>query len=166
MAIGTNDLKPKFGAGPDEVTAATPSTVPNNAFSIEADTIDWTNDEDAPYATLHLRFVYQAGALDLTDPHVNVYLQEGTMRGVVDNHGPQPAADNRQKAVGRFSIDVNQLSGDAAAKEYSCTIKLPNHRSGSVYRGYIENQTGVQMAAASGDHWNLWVAPFTFGPSA
>jgi hypothetical protein len=157
MAIGTNDTLPKFGTQ-DQVDDGSTSTIANNAYSVAADISEWTNTEDAPFANFILECQFDttmptAGAIDLFARVKDI--QGGNEPGV-------PSDSHRKIWLGTFAIDF-LVSADT---NFFTTIehaKLPLFYTSQKIDFYLKNNgTGQTM----GQDWNLWINPYTYGPSA
>ena len=156
MAIGTDSLIDFFGTA--DALGTTTSTVADTAFSAgTGDLTAWTNDDDAPEAAAVFTMQYASGTLD-GNPFVSLYARLLNIDGTDDE--PVPDASYQNKLLGRFLIDTNL--GTATDNSHAADIDLPNVYTSQVYEFYIENQTGVTIAAG----WELTITPKTVGPHA
>lgn len=161
MAIGTNDTIQKFGTQ-DEVTSISPapSTVATGAFSGASDTVAWTNDDDAPYASFLLKCQYDTTAP--TDGQGSIDLYGRLLNVQSTNDLNTPDADFLMVHLGTFLIDWG-VANDVDFYTPIPHAVLPNMKSSQEYEFYIQNNNGGQTIGAS---WQLWVTPFTYGPAA
>jgi len=155
MAIGTDDAVDKFGTQ-DNLDDTTTSAITNGSFSVAADHADWTNDDDAPIASVVLTFQYPSGTLDAT-AHVKLHMALLNVDGTTDEALPDSSFD---RVVGVFGVDA----GLGATTDVSIAedIALPNTKTSQEYSFRIENNTGVTISA----NWDLLITPKTIGPHA
>ena len=151
MAISTNSAVEFFGT-PDPLGTSS-ATVADAAFSIASDLSTWTNDDDAPRASVTALIDY-AVAPDVNSV-VNLYLRLLNTQSTNDNEIPD--ANFTHTYVGSFPVN------DVTTNQYvTIDISLPNGKSSQEYEFYIENQTGQTIQAG----WDLYVTPKTIGPHA
>lgn len=155
MAISTDALV-FFDGTQDEVTAASPGSVANDAFSAAADTVDWTNDDDAPLAAAVLKAQFVTTMP--TAGSVNLYSQPKAIQST--NDPPEPSANYGREFLGVFAIPF----GVAADTDFWVPIPLialPWLQTSQVLHFFIENAGTGQTIAAG---WQLWITPVTQGP--
>lgn len=160
MPITTNDAIEKFGTQ-DEVTTTSspgPGTIADGGFSQFDDIVQWTNDDDAPFAAALLKCQFDttmptAGSIPLFARPMNV---EGT------NDVAQPDANFENYLVGVFPIDFG-VSNDVNFYTAIPFLKLPNMGPSQVFEFYIKNEGTGQTI---GVDWQLWVRPLADGPHA
>ena len=151
MAIGTNDAIHKFGT--QDTLGTSSAQVTDTSFSIAGDLSTWTNDDDAPMASVTLLANY-AVAPDANSA-IHLYLRMLNVQSTNDNEIPD--ANNQNIYAGSFAVN------DVTTAQYiTIDISLPNAYTSQAYEFYIENQTG-QTAPAG---WDISVTPKTIGPSA
>ncbi len=152
MAIGTDSAIEFFGTL--DALDTTSGTVASNAFSVAGDLATWTNDDDAPRASITGELDW-AVAPSITNPVVNLYAQAIDTVGTDD--GEVPDADHQHIYIGTFPIN------DVTTPQFiTIDVRLPNWETSSVYQFYIENKTGQTIQAA----WDMHVTPKTIGPHA
>lgn len=151
MAISTGTLIEFFGA--QDTLGTSSSAVANNAFSVAADLSTWTNDDDAPRASVTLAVTFSVAPT--ANSVVNLYLR---LLGVQStNDQPIPDANFTHVYVGAFPVN------DVTTAQYiPIDIALPNAQASQQYEFYLENKTGQSMPAG----WDLYVTPKTYGPHA
>ncbi len=168
MAISTSATIHFWGT-PDEVTVATPATVNAGAFSVEADTNDWTNDDDAPMADFVLEVLATSlSAAPTAGDTINLYTRIVDVTTSAEDT-PIPDANFPHYYLGSFAVD----NVDADQRLVLPNVVLPNvvsdlqgTPSNPKYHFYIENNmTSVNLSTVS-DGWSLWVIPKAFGPHA
>lgn len=155
MAIGTNDTLPKFGTT-DSVDDGSTSAITNNSYSVLADITAWTNDEDAPLANFVLACAFavavSVGSIQLFARPINIDATDE----------PATPDDNYPHTyLGSFPIDF-----DAGTGTFRTTIegaKLPLYKTSQEIEFYIKNAATAQSISAG---WELFITPYTYGPSA
>ena len=156
MAIATDDAIHKFGTQDDLAGTAT-TTVVDAAFSIINATTglnSWTNDDDAPMASVTLLADWNTTAPDVNSS-VNLYVRPLNVQST--NDGEVPDANHQHHYVGSFPTN------DVLTNQYiTIDITLPNYATSSEFEFYIENKTGETIQAG----WGLWVTPKTIGGAA
>ena len=156
MAITTNALVDFFGTA--DALGNTTSAVTDGSYSDGTNDLNaWTNDDDAPMAAAVFTMQYASGTLDAA-PYVNLYARLIDIDGTTD--APVPDASYQHTFMGSFPIDTNL--GTSTDNSHGIEIPLPNMETSQVYHFYIENQTGVSIAAG----WELTITPKTKGPHA
>jgi len=151
MAISTDALVEFFGT--QDTLGTSSATVADGAFSVAGDLSTWTNDDDAPRASVTALIDY-ASAPDANSV-INLYLRLLNTESTNDQETPD--ANFTHTYVG--SIPVN----DVTTNQYiTIDITLPNSKTSQEYEFYIENQTGQTIQAG----WDLYVTPKTYGPHA
>ena len=157
MTIGTNDTKPKFGTQ-DQIDDGSTATVANNAYSVAADISPWTNDEDAPFANFILECQF-----DTAQPTTGVIDLIAHVKDIQGTDEPEvPSDDYPFIYLGSFPIDY----GVTFDNNFFTTIegaKLPLFKSSQIIDFYLKNNATGQVM---GIDWNLWIVPYTYGPSA
>jgi len=151
MAIGAGTLIEFLGTQDDLASAS--AAVADGAFSITGDTADWTNDDDAPMASITL--VMDPASAPAGNVFVNLYAQY--LNPVTTADAPTPAATFPHKFMGAFPVSVS-----AAVQDISIDIRLENWVTSSIYHFWIQNKSGVSIDAG----WALHITPKTIGPHA
>lgn len=153
MAIGTNAAIHFFGTA--DALGTTPATVATGVMSLTGDLSEWTNTDDAPWASVVLEFATSTtGTANRT---IDLYLQQLELVGVNDAEVPDVVNFLRHH-VGTF-----YHNNPATTVQYAqVMIALPNNKTQAVYNFYIVNNTGQTIA----DTWDLTVTPITIGPHA
>jgi hypothetical protein len=151
MAISTDAAIEFFGT--QDTIGSSTSAVADAAFSVSGDIVNWTNDDDAPQASVILLADYTT-APDANSA-INLYVRLIDIQGT--NDADIPDANFQHVYVGSFPVN------DVTTAQYiPITIALPNTKTSQVYQFYIENQTGQSLPAG----WDLYVTPKTIGPHA
>jgi hypothetical protein len=151
MAIGTDAAIEFFGTQDSLGTSS--AAVANDAFSIAGDLSTWTNDDDAPQASVILLANFSV-APD-ANSSINLYLRPLNMQST--NDGDVPDANFQHIFVGSFPLN------DVTTAQYILiTIALPNTKTSQEYEFYVENKSGQSLPAA----WDIFVTPKTIGPHA
>ena len=151
MAIGTDDAIHKFGT--QDTLGTSSAQILTTAFSIAGDLSTWTNDDDAPIAsvTLLANFTVAPAAND----SINLFIRP--LNSVSTNDGDVPDANFQHMYVGSFPLN------DVTTAQYiTISISLPNYKTSSEYEFYIENTTLQTLPAA----WDLYVTPMAIGAHA
>ena len=149
MAIETGTIIEFFGTQ-DPITGSG-ATVANNAFGAAATT--WTNDDDAPRASVVLLCSFSVAPTANTA--VNLYLRPLDIQSTNDQDVPD--ANFTHVYVGSFPVN------DVTTSQYiTIDISLPNTYTSQQYNLYIENKCGQTI----GTGWTLYVTPKTYGPHA
>ena len=153
MAIGTLSAIHFFGT-PD-VLGTTPATVVNGAVSLASDLSEWTNDDDAPLASVLLEF--ETDTTGTAGTTVDLYCQLMNVASTNDEEAPD-VTNFLHRYMGSFPHN-----NPSVAVQYSTIIvALPNTYTSQVYNFYIVNNTGQTIA----DTWDLTITPITYGPHA
>ena len=151
MAIAADAAVEFFGT--QDTLGTSSATVADAAFSIAGDLSTWTNDDDAPVASVTALIDFSV-APD-ANSSVNLYLRPLNTQST--NNGDVPDANFQHMYVGSFPMN------DVTTNQYiTITISLPNYKTSSEYEFYIENSTGQTIQAG----WDLYVTPKTIGPHA
>ena len=151
MAIGTGSLIEFFGT--QDTLGTSSATVADAAFSIAGDLSTWTNDDDAPRASVTALIDY-AVAPD-ANSSVNLYLRPLDVQSTNDQEIPD--ANFTHTYVGSFPVN------DVTTNQYiTIDISLPNAYTSQQYEFYIKNKTGQTIQAG----WDIYVTPKTYGPHA
>ena len=149
MAISTDAAIEFFGTQ-DTITGSG-GTVVDAAFGAAATT--WTNDDDAPMASVVLSCSYTT-APD-ANSSVNLYLRLLSIQST--NSQDVPDANFGHVYVGSFPLN------DVTTQQYiPIDIRLPNTVTSQQYNFYIENNGGQTMDS----DWNLYITPKAIGPHA
>jgi hypothetical protein len=149
MAISTDSAIEFFGTQ-DTITGSG-GTVVDGAFGAAATT--WTNDDDAPQASIVLDCSYTIapGA----NSSVNLYLRPLAVQSTNDQD--VPTANFQHTYAGSFPVK------DVTSQQFSqIIITLPNNVTSQQYNFYIENNGGQTMDS----DWDLHITPKTIGPHA
>ena len=149
MAIGTDSAIDFFG---DQDTLGTSSAaVGNGDFSVAGDLSTWTNDDDAPQASVTL-FCDFAAAPD-TNSSLNLYARMLAVQSTNDNTVPN--ANFQHRYLGSFPLD------NSTDPQYiTIGASLPNTKTSQQYEFYIENKSGQSLPLG----WDLYITPKTIGP--
>lgn len=151
MAIGTDAAVEYFGT--QDTLGTSSATVADNAFSIASDLSTWTNDDDAPMASVTALIDFSV-APD-ANSSVNLYLR--LLNTQSTNDSDVPDANFQHKYVGSFPMN------DVTTNQYiTIDIALPNGKTSQEYEFYIENKAGQTIQAS----WDIYVTPKTIGPHA
>ena len=153
MAIGTGNAIEFFGI--QDNLDSTSASVANNDFSIVTDVVTpWTNDDDAPTASVTMFADWNTTA-PTANSSVNLYAR--LLNTVSANDADVPDANFQHTYLGSFPVN------DVLTNQYiTITVSLPNYKTSSEYEFYIENKTGQTIVAG----WVLYVTPKTIGASA
>lgn len=154
MAIGTDDAIHKFGTQDTITAGGGTSSVVNAAFSASGDAAAWTNDDDAPMASVTAKFDWNTTA---PDANSTIQLYARLMNTDSTNDSDIPDANYTHYYLGSFKIN------DVLTNQYiTIDIALPNAYTSQIYEFYIENSTGQTLQAA----WTMKITPKTVGPHA
>ena len=151
MAIGTNAAIEFFGT--QDSLANSSAAVATTAFSVAGDVVAWTNDDDAPTASITL--VMTPASAPAGNKFINLYARYQDPVTTAD--APVPALTFPHKFMGAFPISVS-----ASAQDITIDIRLENWKTSSIYVFYIENKLAVSVNAG----WALHITPKTIGPKA
>ena len=152
MAIGTDAAIEFFGT--QDTLGTTSATVANNAFSVAGDLSTWTNDDDAPTASITLLVDYATAPTANTS--INLYARLLNVQSTNDNEIPD--ANFQHTYLGSFPINNPSI-----ANQYiTIDVLLPNTKTSQEYEFYIENKTAQTIQAS----WDLYITPKTIGPHA
>ena len=151
MAIGTDDAIHKFGT--QDTLGTTSTAVANDAFSIAGDLSTWTNDDDAPMASVTLLANFSVAPT--ANSSINLYLRPLAVQST--NDGEIPDANFQHRYVGSFPLN------DVTTAQYiTIDISLPNAYTSQQYEFYVENKSGQSLPTL----WDLYVTPKTIGGAA
>lgn len=159
MAIGTDDSVIKFGTQ-DEVTSGTPATISSGNFgkADQGDTVNWTNDDDARFASAVLKCQF-----DTTMPTTgSIELYAHCIDVQSTNDLPVPDSDYPHIYCGTLPIDF----GVAADTDFYTGIhefEIPMFETSQEIDWYIRN---VGTSQTIGVSWQLWIGPKADGPHA
>jgi len=151
MAIGTSSAIEFFGT--QDTLGTSSAAVADAAFSIASDLSTWTNDDDAPQASVVLLANFSVAPTANT--YINLYLRLLNVQSTNDQDVPD--ANFGHVFVGSFPLN------DVTTAQYSTIdISLPNTVTSQQYEFYVENQSGQSLPAG----WDIYVTPKTIGPHA
>jgi len=151
MAISTDALIEFFGT--QDTLGTSSAAVADAAFSVAGDLSTWTNDDDAPRASVTLLANYSV-APDANSV-INLYVRPLNIQSTNDQEIPD--ANFTHTYVGSFPVN------DVTTAQYvAIDITLPNAYTSQQYEFYVENTTGQSLPAG----WDLYVTPKTYGPHA
>ena len=151
MAISTDAAIEFFGT--QDTLGTTSAAVADAAFSIAGDLSTWTNDDDAPTASVILTVNYSV-APD-ANSSVALFLRPINIQSTNDQEIPD--VNYLHSYVGSFPVN------DVTTAQYSLiTISLLNTKTSQEYEFYIQNNSGQSMPAG----WDIFVTPKTIGPHA
>ena len=157
MAIGTDDTIFKFGGtAPEEITSS-PATVVDGAFSVAGDVSQFTNTDDAMWATFLLQLTAALSGIPDVGAAVQLYSRLMNIDGTEDAQIPQDDYEN----IWLGTFPVLDLDG-AQNIPMPYRVELPKLYTQQVHEFYIKNSTGVSL----GTTWQLWISDLTPGPSA
>ena len=149
MAISTDSAIEFFGTT-DSVTSST-AAVNDGAFSAQEDT--WTNDDDAPIASIVFTGTYSVAP----DAYSSVHLFCRLLNIQSTNDAETPDSNMQHIYLGSFPLN------DVTTAQYAAIdVRLPNTKTSQEYEFYIQNEGGQTLSAG----WNLYVTPKTYGPHA
>jgi len=151
MAITTDSAIEVFGT--QDTLGTSSAAVVDAAFSIAGDLSTFTNDDDAPQASVILLADFSV-APDVNSS-INLYLRPLNIQSTNDGDVPD---DNFQHIyVGSFPLN------DVTTAQYILiTIGLPNTKTSQEYEFYVENKSGQSLPAG----WDIFVTPKTIAPHA
>ena len=151
MTISTDAAIHVFGT--QDTLGTSSAAVADAAFSIAADLSTWTNDDDAPQASVILLADFSV-APD-ANSSINLYLRPLNIQST--NDGDVPDANFQHIYVGSFPLN------DVTTAQYILIdISLPNTKTSQEYEFYVENQSGQSLPAG----WDMYVTPKTTAPHA
>jgi len=151
MAISTDSAIEFFGT--QDTLGTSSASVADNAFSIASDLSTWTNDDDAPMASVTGTFTCSVAPDAYTG--LNLYLR--LLNTVSTNDSDVPDANFQHTFAGHFPLN------DVTSAQYvTIDIALPNGKTSQEYEFYIENKAGQTVSAG----WDIYVTPKTIGPHA
>ena len=123
--------------------------------SLASDLSEWTNDDDAPLASVLLEF--ETDTTGTAGTTVDLYCQLMNVSGTNDEEAPD-VTNFLHRYMGSFPHN-----NPSVAVQYSTIIvALPNTYTSQVYNFYIVNNTGQTIA----NTWDLTITPITYGPHA
>lgn len=149
MAIGADSTIDFFGT--QDTLGTTSADVLTTAFSVAGDLSTWTNDDDAPKASVVLLadFTVAPAVGDVINLYIRLLnVQDTNDASVVD-------ANYKYKWVGSFILD-----NVTTAQYITIEIDLPNNITSQQYEFYVENSTLQTLPAG----WDIFVTPKTIGP--
>lgn len=151
MAISTDALVEFYGT--QDTLGTTAATVADGAFSIASDLSTWTNDDDAPMASVTALLDWSV--TPDADSSVSLYCR--LLNVVSTNDGEVPDANHTHIYLGSFPIN------DVTTNQYiSMDVSLPNGKTSQEYEFYIQNNTGQTIQGS----WDIYITPKTYGPHA
>ena len=151
MAIATGAAVEFFGT--QDTLGTSSAAVADAAFSIAGDLSTWTNDDDAPMASVTLLANFSVAPTANTS--VNLYLRLLDVQST--NDGTVPDANFQHTYVGSFP-----LNDSTVAQYITIDIGLPNSVTSQQYEFYVENTSGQSLPAG----WDIYVTPKAIGPAA
>lgn len=151
MAIGTDALIEFFGT--QDALDNTSGSVADAAYSASGDLSLWTNDDDAPFASVTLECAFTV-APDAGST-VALYCALQDVQSTNDNQAPD--ADYTHTYLGYFP-----LNNVTTTQFITIDVSLRNYKTSSVYRFFIYNDAGQTMSAG----WDIFITPKTVGPHA
>lgn len=151
MAITTDATIEFFGT--QDTLGTSSAAVATDAFSIASDLSTWTNDDDAPMASVVL--LANLTVAPNANSVINLYLRLLNIQSTNDQDVPD--ANFQHVYVGSFPLN------DVTTAQYcAIDIRLPNTVTSQQYEFYVENKSGQSLPAG----WDIYVTPKTYGPSA
>lgn len=151
MAIATGAAVEFFGT--QDTLGTSSAAVANAAFSVAGDLSTWTNDDDAPMASVTLLANFSVAPTANTS--VNLYLRLLNVQST--NNGAVPDANFQHTYVGSFPLNDSTI-----AQYITIDIGLPNSVTSQQYEFYVENSSGQSLPAG----WDIYVTPKAIGPHA
>ena len=151
MAIAAGSAIEFFGT--QDTLGTSSSAVANGGFSVAGDLSTWTNDDDAPMASVTLLANFSVAPTANTS--VNLYLRLLNVQST--NGGTVPDANFQHTYVGSFP-----LNDSTVAQYITMDIGLPNSVTSQQYEFYVENSSGQSLPAG----WDIYVTPKAIGPHA
>ena len=151
MAIAAGSAIEFFGT--QDTLGTSSSAVANGGFSVAGDLSTWTNDDDAPMASVTLLANFSVAPTANTS--VNLYLRLLNVQST--NDGTVPDANFQHTYVGSFP-----LNDSTVAQYITMDIGLPNSVTSQQYEFYVENSSGQSLPAG----WDIYVTPKAIGPHA
>ena len=151
MAISTDAAVEFFGT--QDTLNDTTASVADAAFSVAGDVVSWTNDDDAPQASITLLANFSV-APD-TNSSINLYAKLDNIEGTNDQDVPD--SNFQHTYLGSFP-----LNNVTTAQYINIGISLPNTKTSQEYIFYIENKSGQSLPLG----WDLFITPKTLGPHA
>ena len=151
MTISTDDAIHKFGT--QDTLGTSSAAVANDAFSIAGDLSTWTNDDDAPMASVTLLANFSVAPT--ANSSINLYLRLLNIQST--NDADVPDGNFQHEYVGSFPLN------DVTTAQYiAIDISLSNAYASQQYEFYVENLSGQSLPAA----WDIYVTPKTIGGAA
>ncbi len=151
MAITTDSAIEVFGT--QDTIGTSSSAVADAAYSVAADLSTWTNDDDAPVASVTLLANFSVAPTANTN--INLYLRLLNVQST--NDADVPDANFQHVYAGSFPLN------DVTTAQYiTIDIVLPNGKTSQEYEFYVENLSGQSLPAA----WDIFVTPKTIAPHA
>ncbi len=151
MAIAAGSAIEFFGT--QDTLGTSSSAVANGGFSVAGDLSTWTNDDDAPMASVTLLANFSVAPTANTS--VNLYLRLLNVQST--NDGTVPDANFQHTYVGSFPLNDSTI-----AQYITMDIGLPNSVTSQQYEFYVENSSGQSLPAG----WDIYVTPKAIGPHA
>ena len=153
MAIGTDSTIEFWGTLDD--LDSTSAAVSNDAYSVSGDLAQWTNDDDAPMATMVGLFTF--GVAPTASTTIDLFAR---LMNIADT---TKDADTPTDDIPRIYLGSYTLENVTAEQVIAIDIHLPNVYTSQLYEFYIKNN-GTGQSLSSG--WSLQIAPKTLGPHA
>lgn len=149
MAISTDAAIEFFGT--QDTLGTSSAAVSSTNFSIASDLSTFTNDDDAPQASVTLFVDYSVAPT--ASSSISLFLQLLNVQSTNDNDVPD--ANFQHVFVGAFP--VNNVT---TAQYITIDIALPNGKTSQEYVPFIQNNTGQTIPAG----WDMFITPKTIGP--
>ena len=156
MAIGTDAAIEVFGTT-DPVDDTTTSAITDGNMCADADIATWTNDDDAPFVKLILRFQYPSGTVDgSVDIHVRPINVDGT------DAPPVPTTAASTGYAGSF--EINTAVSATTDYPFVALVSLQSFstKTSQEYEFRIKNVSGVTISA----NWDMDAIPASVEPNA
>ncbi len=151
MAISTDAVIDFFGTT-DTVTSSS-SAVLDAAFSVVADVVTWTNDDDAVSASVVFSGTFSVAPT--AGRALGLYASLQNINGTADQLDPSDAFAH--VAVGTIPVkDVTTL------QTIPLSIPLMNINTSQEVLFFIKNNAGQTLSSG----WDLFVTPTALGPHA
>ncbi len=151
MAIGENAAIHIFGTA--DILGTAPAAVADGDASLIGDLSEWTNDDDAPMASVVLEFA--TATTGTANTTIDLYMAQAELVGANDAESPD-TTNFLHTHVGTFFHN----NPSTAVQYAQVMISLPNNKTSAKYNFFIVNNTGQTIA----DTWDLTITPITIGP--
>ncbi len=157
MAIGTNSIIDFFGTE-DPVDDGSTVAISTDTFSVLADILVWTNDDDAPFGNFVLECQFATAPTDFLGT-IDLYARPLNVEAGGGDPGV-PSLTNLNGYLGHFPIDYT-VGNSVLFFTYLHGARLTNFITSQTYEFYLHNNGTAQQIEAN---WNLWITPTTQGP--